>query len=407
MKVRRVTGGSFAASLVLAAALWLILFATFPGGTSAATAATLKGVVDWQLEQNPAYSPPIDATTADEIIGHMSGGSAVTPGLHASWTRVLVYWDGLQPAAPGPSGATYNDAYVAELKMIVDKLSAAHVNVIVTPTSVPRWASDRRLWASPPTGFPPSYGPWFAIDPRNAQVVAAFQGMTAYLAQQVGPLGATRFEVWNEPNLSRSLYPQRRGTHGDYGLRVYDAMLRACWNGVKSVDWSYTVIAGATSPAGNNSTGSTSPISWARYLKKHGMARYFDAYSHHPYTLSGSLRPAPGQQPDDPRHMVTLANLNVLLKVFPTKPFYLTEYGYATGHNLYFGYQVSRALQASYLKKAFAMAASHKQVKALIWYAMRDWAPDPRRPGPDGVYTGLMTLHGGLKPSWRAFARLR
>jgi hypothetical protein len=290
--------------------------------------------------------------------------------------------------------------------MIVSKLTAAHVNVILTPTSVPEWASDRRLWASPPTGFPPGYGPWFAIDPGNARVVAAFQGMMAYLAQQLGPLGATRFEVWNEPNLSRTLYPQRRGTQGDYGLRVYDAMLRACWRGVKSVDRSYTVIAGATAPAGNNSKGATSPISWARQLKKHGMARYFDAYSHHPYTLTGSVNPAPGQQPDDPRHMVTLANLSVLLKIFPAKPFYLTEYGYATGYNPHFGCEVSRAVQATYLRKAFAMAASHKQVKALVWYAMRDWAPDPRRPGPDGVYTGLMTLHGGLKPSWRAFARV-
>ncbi|MEI6725467.1 MAG: hypothetical protein WCN81_04500 [Actinomycetes bacterium] len=406
MRVRRVTRGFVAPGLILAAALWLSLFAAFPSGAPAAEAASLKGVVDWQLEQNPAYSPPIDATTADQIIAQITGGSAVAPGLHASWTRVLVYWDGLQPEAPGAGSATYDQAYVGELRLIVSKLTAAHVNVIVTPTSVPRWASDRRLWASPPTGFPSGYGPWFAIALRKPQVVAAFQGMMTYLAQQLGPLGATRFEVWNEPNLSRSLYPQRRGTHGDYGLRVYDAMLRACWSGIKSVDKSYTVIAGATSPAGNNSTGSTSPISWARYLKKHGMASYFDAYSHHPYTLTASVNPAPGQQPDDPRHMVTLANLSSLLKIFPTKPFYLTEYGYATGYNPHFGYQVSRAVQAAYLEKAFAMAASHTQVKALIWYAMRDWAPDPRRPGPDGVYTGLMTLHGGLKPSWRVFARM-
>ena len=51
----------------------------------------------------------------------MSDGAGSTPGLHVRWTRLLVYWDGLQPTAPGPSGATYNQAYVDHLKMIVSK----------------------------------------------------------------------------------------------------------------------------------------------------------------------------------------------------------------------------------------------------------------------------------------------
>lgn len=405
MRARLALRGAVAASC-LAAVFLVVLFSPLPGGAPKASAASLKGVVDWQLEQNPAYPPSIDAITADQIIAQMGRGSTATPGLDASWTRVLVYWDGLQPKAPGRAGATYDQAYIDQLRMIVGKLTAAHINVILTPTSVPRWASDERLWASPPTGFPTGYGPWFAIDPKNARVLAAFHGMMAYLASQLGPLGATRFEVWNEPNLSRTLYPQRRGKAGDYGVRVYDAMLRACWAGVKSVSKSYVVIAGATSPAGNNSTGATSPISWARNLKKHHMDRYFDAYSHHPYTLPDSRNPRPGQQPSDPGHTVTLANLGVLLKIFPSKPFYITEYGYSTGHNPHFGYEVSRPTQATYLREAFAIAASHKQVKALIWYAMRDWASDPRHPGSDGVYTGLMTLKGKPKQSWTAFSQV-
>jgi len=385
----------------------LALFSPLAGGAPKASAASIKGVVDFQLEQNPAYPPSVDAVAAAQIIATMGLGSAATPGLHASWTRVLVYWDGLQPKAPGRAGATYDQAYVNRLRMIVGMLTAAHIKVILTPTSVPRWASDERLWASPPTDFATGYGPWFAIDPKNARVVTAFRGMITYLAAQLGPLGATRFEVWNEPNISRTLYPQRRGKVGDYGVRVYDAMLRACWQGVKSVSTSYIVIAGGTAPYGNNSTGSTSPISWARNLKKHHMDRYFDAYSHHPYQVLGSVNTAPNQMPSDPAHMVNLANLSVLLNMFPSKPFYITEYGYGTGFNPQFGIQVSEATQAAYLTKAYAMARSHKQVKALIWYMLRDWAPNPAHPDTDGVYTGLQKIDGTLKKSWTAFRNVQ
>ncbi len=119
---------------------------------------------------------------------------------------------------------------------------------------------------------------------------------------------------------------------------------------------------------------------WAKNLKKNGMSKYFDAYSHHPYQVLGSAKNAPNQMPRDPVHMVNLANIGALLKIFPSKPFYLTEYGYATDYNPAFGVEVSPATQAAYLTKAYALAASHKQVKALIWYMLEDWAPDPAHP---------------------------
>jgi hypothetical protein len=227
------------------------------------------------------------------------------------------------------------------------------------------------------------------------------------LAGQLGPLGATKYEVWNEPNISRSIYPQRLGKKmPDYGMRVYRAMLPAFRSGIKSAGSQNMVIAGATAPYGNNSTGATSPNVWANNLRKHNMARYFDAYSHHPYTVVGSSRNvAPDQMPSDPAHMVNLANLNVLLKMFPTKPFYLTEFGYGTGYSPVFGVKVSPAKQAAYLSKAYAMARSHKQVKALLWYTTRDWVPNPAKPS-QGVFTGLMKSNGALKPAWGAFVRV-
>ena len=399
--------GLSVAVVCIAAGLGYVLFSALPGGAGPVQAASIKGVVDWQLEQNPMQTPTADSLTADRIIGQMSDGAGSTPGLHARWTRLLVYWDGLQPTAPSTSGAKYNQAYVGRLKMIVTKLTAKHINVILSMTNVPQWASNKTLWSSPPKGVRRGYQPFYAMNYTNPAVMTGFRNMAAYLASTLGPLGATKFEVWNEPNISRSLYPQRKGRKlPDYGLRVYRAMLQSFWSGVKSVNRSYTVIAGGTAPYGNNSTGATSPIVWANNLKKHNMSRYFDAYSHHPYTVVGSHNIAPNQLPSDPAHMVNLANLNVLLKIYPTKPFYLTEFGYATRYNPAFGVKVSQAKQAAFLTKAYAMARSHKQVKAMLWYMMRDWAPNPSHPTSQGVYTGLMNLDGSLKPSWTAFRRV-
>ena len=396
-----------AAALCVVVGLWFVLFSALPGGTSTVQAATLKGVVDWQLEQNPIYPPLADAAITDKLVAEMSVGTAGVPGLHARWTRLLVYWDSLQPKAPGASGATYNQVYMSRLKMIVSKFHAASINVIVTPVSVPRWASDSSLWSSPPQGSAPGYQPSYAMNYKSSSVMAGFQNMAKYLASQLGPLGAGYYEVWNEPNISRMLYPQRRGhAYPDYGMRVYRAMLVSYWKGIKSAKKSYTVIAGGTAPYGNNSTGATSPNVWANNLRKNGMSKYFDAYSHHPYQVLGSVNTAPNQMPSDPAHMVNLANLSVLLNMFPSKPFYITEYGYGTGFNPQFGIQVSEATQAAYLTKAYAMARSHKQVKALIWYMLRDWAPNPAKPNTGGVYTGLMKVDGTLKKSWSAFARV-
>ena len=138
---------------------------------------------------------------------------------------------------------------------------------------------------------------------------------------------------------------------------------------------------------------STSPQRFAAYLKAKGAGKYFSAYSHHPYQVSGQ---APDQPPYDGRSTVTLSNLSQLLRTFPSKPFYLTEYGYSTEEVAGRLPPVSEAQQAAYLRQAYAMAARHTQVKALVWYPLRDsltWC------------TGLERSDGGHKPSWYAFAR--
>ena len=84
----------------------------------------------------------------------------------------------------------------------------------------------------------------------------------------------------------------------------------------------------------------------------------------------------PEAAPRDPKTTVTLENLGTLLKIFPTKNFLLTEYGVQTAASGAFsGQHVDQATQADYLHRAYVYVARYKQVKLLMWYLLKDYAP--------------------------------
>ena len=143
-----------------------------------------------------------------------------------------------------------------------------------------------------------------------------------------------------------------------------------------------------------------------RFLKSHGALRWFDAYSHHPYTTRGSTDVKPSAQPPRPKVQVTLGNLPVLLRIFPTRSFYLTEYCYSTGPKDAFVVVVSKADQARYLRGAYALLGkrAYRQVKVMLWFLVRDWQAEPQSDPDQGVFTGLIDFTGQRKPAWYAFA---
>jgi hypothetical protein len=183
-------------------------------------------------------------------------------------------------------------------------------------------------------------------------------------------------------------------------------MLQAFHDGIREADPNVRIVAGATSPIGLNDRYRTSPQRFAKILKASGAAAYFDAYSHHPYTPGGSVYHAPDKPPNDPTTTVTVYNLRQLLRVFPGKPFYLTEYGYNTKPCVGFGgFAVSNVEQATYLRRAYAYVARYSQVKMLVWYLVRDFVYGDDPDGMEGVYSGLRNANGSRKLSWFAFAR--
>jgi hypothetical protein len=357
-------------------------FATAP---SAAKAAVAKGIVDAQLEAESAASP-----AKPELIRE------IDRGLGAEWVRLSVGWSTLEPTA-----GVYAVAELERLDALVSELHAAGVKVILATGSMPEWAQDSSLWQHPPAGVAKGPQPFYVI---RKGALDDYGRLGRFLAARYkGRVQA--LECWNEPNLWTFFYPQRTSGDAYYAPRMYVRMLRAFHAGVhKGAGKRVRVIAGATAPVGLNDVYRTSPQRFARYLRRAGAGRYFDVYSHHPYTPGGSLYSAPGRSPNDPGTTVTLYNLRTLLRLFPRKPFYLTEYGYSTRPSIVLGgFAVTEKQQARYLRDAYRVAARYSQVKVMVWFLLRDQAS--QEPSLD-VYSGLRRVNGQRKPAWYAFRRL-
>jgi len=366
----------------------LVLASVAPSARAAAW-----GIVDERLQS----SAGVDPAALPGIVAGLGPG-----GLDAQWSRVVVSWARLQPVLSVPASQDadhdgYVDSYVSELDAVIDGLRGQGITMMLTGSEVPRWASDSRYW--PASG----YNPGVAMRVDDASVRQQYLAFSTFLARHFA--GRVRyFECWNEPNISRGIHPQKRGGKL-LGPAVYVKMLKMFHDGIKAGQPGAVVIAGATAPRGTNNATSTSPQRFARYIKDAKATKWFNAYSHHPYTPGGSRQAAPDRLPNNPSRCVTLANLDVLLSLFPGKPFYLTEFGYNTHASKFFGLKVSPADQARYLRQAYRMMAHVPRVKVLMWYNVVDWSFDPADPA-DGVYCGLIERDGVTrKPGWYAFAR--
>ena len=368
----------FAAALVLCTRLTA-------GPAAQPACAVAKGLIDHRLEST---------TSAAERAALIK---QIGPQLGARWVRLTVNWRLLEPTR-----GAYDPVRVKRLDELVDGLHARGVRVILTTCYLPAWATDKYWWSHPPAGYAQGYQPFYPI---RAGALSDYARLGKYLARHFkGRVQA--LECWNEPNLWPYLFPQRTPADPFYAARTYLRMLRAFHTGVKRAHTSVKIVAGATAPIGLNDRYRTSPQRFAGFLKRHGAARLFDAYSHHPYAPGGSMYPAPDQPPNDRSTTVTLYNLRTLLRLFPSKPFYLTEYGYNTHPSRKFGgFTGSNTVQARYLRRAYSYAARYRQVKMLLWFRLYDTRPS-NGPADSGVYSGLREAGGARKPAWNAFARL-
>src|SRR5450830_1163178 len=367
--------------LVVVACLVATGAALWPGVASAHTVA--RGVAD----------SAITSTTADQQAAALH---EIRSELGGTYVRFFVSWAAAQPQQGAYDPAS---AYMKGVASAVDLARQNGLKLMITFQDVPKWASDRKYWSWETPG---GYKSHVAM---SSTYLPKFREFCKTIATQFhGQVYA--YECWNEPNLYLYLFPQSTPQDKNFGAHLYVKMLSRCSAGIRAGDPAALVVADGTAPRGSFTSHmyATPPQRFAAVIKAAGVSSLFDAYSHHPYTPGASRRQWPEAAPRDPKTTVALQNLGTLLKLFPKKDFYLTEYGVQTAACLWFsGQHVDQITQASYLKRAYAYAARYRQVKVLMWFLLNDYSP---KGSPNsGFYTGLNTAGGAPKRAWYAFAR--
>ena len=215
----------------------LICLAGAAAMPATAHAAVARGIADSSLTE-----PTTEATqqnTIDEI-----------QQLHATYVRIFVSWalaaPAAQPAAAADPAFDLSSPYMLGVQSAITKANADGLKVVVTIFESPPWATDSSHW---PKGV---YQPYVVIKPAGLAYFRAF--CQQFAAQFAGQVAA--YECWNEPNLGRSLYPQRTSSDSHFAEEHYLSMLKVFKPAIESGDPVHKpiIVGGATAPTGIGET---------------------------------------------------------------------------------------------------------------------------------------------------------
>ena len=341
----------------------------------------------------------------EQIYGRTDWAFRQLKTMRAGIVRITINWPIVaqrRPVSPAnPADRAYNWTAV---DAVVSQAARNKVRVLATIMATPRWAgpaknrlprriTDLRLFAH---AAAKRYSGKYRVDQGENEPVRVLPAVRHWLA-------------WNEPNNPIFLKPQWKRVGGKWRPQSafdYAKICSAIWAGVHSTGLSGEKVGcGATGPRGNDaprsSRPSTSPLVFLTWLRRAGLKR-FDAYAHHPYYSSRFERPTTVPRS---KKEVKLGNIGVLIKRLDSlyggrKRLWITEYGYQTRPpDRAFGVRLSA--QAKYVHQAFAVARKTRRIEMLVWFLIRD----ERR--LSGWQSGVVTVRGTRKPSFRAFQKLR
>jgi hypothetical protein len=190
-----------------------------------------------------------------------------------------------------------------------------------------------------------------------------------------------RYSIWNEPNYKGWLQPYKQSP------KVYRALFRAGWRGIKSVEPGVQVLIGETSPYAIKGRA-IAPLAFLRGVtctdrrwRRHCIGIKADGYAHHPYEFKrkpeasypGRDNVTIGTLPRLTRALTVLANSGAL-RTPAGQPLdlWLTEFGYmATGKR-----RLPVGRRAGYLRRAFQIARRNPRVHSMLQYLLV--APPPQ-----------------------------
>lgn len=301
----------------------------------------------------------------------------------ARMVRADLGWSSLEQHAKG----RYEAWYLAKVDFLVARAKAHHVDLLLTVTGTPCWASSAP--APLKRGCPSSGETGDAVAAYAPSNPRDYADALAFLVARYGDR-VRAWEVWNEPNSTafwRAEDPAAR----------YAELVRSAYPAAKRADERTTIVVGALSEA---------DYRFAESLYADGISGYLDALSIHPYSGDRSpLDPQPEQYLRDSFVRGVPAIRAVMTRHGDDSPLWLTEFGWSTttsrgGESWENG--VSEEAQARYLAEAYAQMRRWDYVPVGITYELQDIADDPR----DRLSNyGLLRDDSSPKPALRVLER--
>jgi hypothetical protein len=297
-------------------------------------------------------------------------------------------WDTVarsRPANPrNPNDPAYR--WHPSWDFMVQQAAQHGISLAVLVQGTPSWANGglSRAWA--PTN-PRDYADFmFAISRRYPTI--------------------HRWMIWGEPNYGFNFQPMPPKSR--LGPRTYAKLLDLAYGALKKASRKNVVIGGMTI-SGGGPVSTPDYIRWLRVGKgRRARPPRMDLWGHNPFdgrlpnikkrpigkfrglndidTLHREIQRAYRFRGKAPR--LWLSEWTVLSEPSP---------------NLFGGFHVSPARQASYISRAYKMVRKLKYVVSLGWYRLDD---EPNT-GTVGAAWGLVTASGAWKPSFNAYAGAR
>jgi hypothetical protein len=272
----------------------------------------------------------------------------------ARWIALDFDWNSIQ--GDGPDSFRWDRS----TDTVVSEAHARGLEIIGSLAYSPPWA--RRPECANTSHCLPADPDAFA---RFGRAAAERYGPTSWFPELRNSVRV--WQVWNEANH----YPFVQPT---VDIPGYTVMLERVYTAIKGVDEGATVLAGATSPAGDDPSGrDVAPVTFLQGIYANGGGNFFDAFAHHPYSFPDSpLTVAPWNAFSQTRdlHDVMVQHGDGAKKVWGT------DAGAGTGTD---PKAVTEDRQSELLRdyytgwnRDFASFTG-----PLLWYTVRDTGTDP------------------------------
>jgi len=329
---------------------------------------------------SPASQPagmPIGLDYGDTLFdagsAKLSASLADASAIGASWIRVDLPWDGIQPSW---SSTTYN---WSKYDALVAAADARGLRMLVTVVDPPVWARAKACKAQE------------ACEPANPEAYAAF---AALAAKRYAPDGVHDWEIWNEENLegfATSANPEA----------AYATLLADTYTAIHSADSKALVMLGGLGMVENEPAKHwIGAYDFLSGVAAAGGLSFADAIGVHPYDWNDL------PQDGEPFTMIDTGqdSLESVLKSNDHSgiPFWITETGAPTsgsgpaaGGPSQDATHASLQWQATLAKDIVATETADPRITGLFWYTDTD-LPD------SDLYFGLRTAAGAKKPVFAA-----